>query len=130
TAPGVPASAMANPERKAEMKAFAALGEHIPPHGFERWARRSETQAWLKRFCTPQPLNCFDKGVSALVDPSDLPVSRHYIWCEEHTPSPFEAFYARYKDDPRWRCHALPCLHDAMIEMPDAVNALLCAIAD
>ena len=119
------AAEMSTPERTAEIAASAPTGQHRPPSGFERWSEDPDTIAWLKRMTTPHPAGCFGKGVSRITDPSEQPFERSYIHCARHDPSPFGPFYDSYRDDPRWQCHQMDCLHDAMLDRPEALTALL-----
>ncbi|MEM9062304.1 MAG: alpha/beta fold hydrolase [Pseudomonadota bacterium] len=123
TESGQGATAFAPPERAAEIRA-ATVDGMVAPTGFERWAARAEDLAWLRRMCTPHPANCFDRGVVLTGREAEV-AHRSYILCDEHNPSPFRQFHDRYADDPAWICHRLPCLHDAMVEMPDALADLL-----
>lgn len=122
---------MSIPSRREEMAA-APRDAHgnLMPNGFERWVSDPDTLAWLKTRTTPHPAACFGKGVSRVTDPSTLPVRRSFILCGGHVPSPFWQFYDRYKDHPDWTCHVMDCLHDAMIEEPDQLCALLAAKPD
>jgi hypothetical protein len=97
----------------------------IPPQRFETWAADPTTQAWLASKTTPHPRNCFDQGLELCVDPGTLPCQRHYIICAANRPSAFWTFYDRYRADPAWRTQQLDCLHDAMIEAPEALGDLL-----
>lgn len=116
---------MSIPSRRAEMAKAAAGDGHVAPNGFERWSENPETIAWLKKMATPHPKACFGKGVSRITDPSLGAFARHYVLCARHDPSPFQAFYARYATDPRWNCHRIDSLHDAMVDHPDTVTDLL-----
>ncbi|MEM9012095.1 MAG: alpha/beta hydrolase [Pseudomonadota bacterium] len=124
TESGQAASDMAPPGRAAEIAAAIQPDGTITPNGFERWAASPERIAWLRRMCTPHPAACFGKGV-ALSGREREVASRSFILCEAHNPSPFWQFYERYVDDPGWQVHRLPCLHDAMLEMPEELTALL-----
>ena len=119
------ASDMSTPERSAEIAASAPSGQHRPPSGFERWSEDADKIAWLKQMTTPHPAGCFGKGVSRVTDPSEQPFMRSYIHCARHDPSPFCAFAARYSADPRWHSHQMDCLHDAMVDRPEELSALL-----
>ena len=112
-------------ERADEFKALFDEMPAIPPTGFHRWVSDSDTQAWLQRMTTPQPTTCWTNGVSEIVDPAALNLGRTYILCKQHSPSPFEKVHARYRNDPQWQCHTLNCLHDAMLEKPRELVALL-----
>lgn len=124
TMTGQAASDMANPERAAEIqKAIQADGTMLPT-GFHRWVAAPEAIALLQARCTPHPGVCFGQGVTLTGGERQIN-RRSFILCEHHQPSPFWQFYERYKDDPAWDVHRLPCLHNAMMEMPDALTDLL-----
>lgn len=119
------ASDMAPAARRAEIEAASRGQGHTQPSGFERWSENPQTIAWLRRMTSPHPRACFGKGVSRVDDPSFGPFQRSYIYCARHDPSPFKQFHERYKNDPRWHSHSLDCLHDAMLDRPDELAALL-----
>ena len=126
TQSGMAPDKMANPERAAEMAAARAASTtgHVPPSGFHRWAKDPKTIAWLKSKTTDHPSTCFGKGVELIGDPFAVP-RRSFILCNGAHPTPFWQFHDTYKDDPDWEVHQLDCLHDAMIEMPEELCALL-----
>ncbi|MEM7303468.1 MAG: alpha/beta fold hydrolase [Pseudomonadota bacterium] len=116
--------------RSAEIAKAAVGHKHVPPSGFERWSSSPENLDWLKRMTTPHPRSCFGAGVSRVDDPSAGPFKRTYIACAKHDPSPFLSFYQRYKDDPRWHCVSMDCLHDAMVDQPAELADLLLEAAN
>ncbi|MEZ5789911.1 MAG: alpha/beta fold hydrolase [Nitratireductor sp.] len=118
------ANRMANPERVREIEKAIQSDGTILPTGFERWVTSEENIRWLEKMCTPHPANCFSNGVT-LSGNEDRISRRHFILCEHHKPSPFWQFYDRYKEDPTWHVSTLPCLHDAMIEMPQEVTDII-----
>ncbi|NRB30066.1 MAG: alpha/beta hydrolase [Rhizobiaceae bacterium] len=124
TKSGMPANQMATPERAAEIRASIRPDGTIAPNGFERWAADPEAIAMLKQKCTPHPAACFGKGVTLTGREKDV-AHKSYILCEKHQPPPFWQFYEKYVNDPAWSTTKLPCLHDAMIEMPDRVVELI-----
>ena len=123
------ATSMSTFERAAEIAKAAANNTHVPPNGFERWTADPQKLAWLKRMTTPHPGACFGKGVAEITDPSTQDFARTYILAAQHDPSPFQQFYAKYKDDPRWDCYRMDCLHDVMVEQPEALARLLESLA-
>lgn len=124
TESGVPANRMANPERAKEIEKAIQPDGSIRPTGFERWVASPQRIEWLRSMCTPHPGSCFTKGVT-LGDGEGSVRHRHYILCERHRPSPFWQFHDRYSNDPQWHVSKLDCLHDAMLEMPEAVAELI-----
>jgi pimeloyl-ACP methyl ester carboxylesterase len=123
TESGTPATALSSPERTAEIEAARRPDGHMDAAGFERWVS-PERIDWLKTMVTPQPGACFGKGVTLSGREREV-VRRDYIICTRHKPSPFWRFYETYQDDPGWTCHEIDCLHDAMIEAPERLVALL-----
>lgn len=126
TQSGMAANKMANPERAAEMAALVAATKRsgIPANGFERWVADPETQDWLRSKTTPHPKNCFGKGVTFQDDPFAVP-QKTFVLAAQHNPSPFQQFFARYKDDAAWDTHSIQCLHDIMIEQPETLADIL-----
>lgn len=116
---------MARNPRRPEIEALAKTNTPVEPYGFENWSADPDRQAWLRQFATPHPSRCFTMGVSPVVDVSGLDLGRTYILCGDYTPSPFWQYHNLYKDDPRWRCYVMDCFHDAMVDQPDALAALL-----
>ena len=114
---------MSNPERAAEVAAARRPDGHIDPTGFERWVS-PERIDWLKSMATPQPGSCFGKGVTLNGAQHEV-TERDYIICLRHKPSPFWQFYEKFRNAPDWRVHELDSLHDAMIEVPEALVDIL-----
>ncbi|MEC7765004.1 MAG: alpha/beta hydrolase [Pseudomonadota bacterium] len=120
---GQSAASLSNPERAAEVAAARRPDGHMDPTGFERWVAPERIE-WLRSMATPQPGSCFGKGVTLDGRENEI-ANKDYIICLRHKPSPFWAFYEKYRDAPGWRSHELDCLHDAMIERPDELVAIL-----
>jgi len=120
---GLSAAQLSSPERAAEVAAARRPDGHTDPTGFERWVSPERIE-WLKSMTSPQPGACFGKGVTLTGRQNEVS-SRDYIICTRHKPSPFWRFYEQFKVDPKWRTHRLDSLHDAMIEVPDQLVALL-----
>jgi len=122
TQSGISAAAM-HPERAAEVAKMTRPDGHTDPSAFERWVS-PERIDWIKTMTTPQPGTCFDKGVTLTGREAEVP-ERQYILCTSNGKSPFSQFWEQYRDDPRWACHQIDSLHDAMIEHPRALAELL-----
>lgn len=124
TVGGVAANVLSTPGRAAEIASARRSDGHIDPTGFHRWVSDPEKIEWLKSRCTPHPATCFGNGVTLSGREAEVP-RKDYILCERHEPSPFRQFHELYADRPGWRSFTLPCLHDAMIEMPDELTEIL-----
>ena len=122
TESGVSAAAM-HPERAAEVARMTRPDGHTDPSAFERWVS-PERIAWIKTMTTPQPGSCFAKGVTLSGREAEV-TRRDYILCTANAKSPFWQFWERYRAAPGWRCHQIDSLHDAMIEAPGALTAIL-----
>lgn len=128
TQSGQSASDLSIASRAGEIARAAEGHKHVPPNGFERWTSSTEKQDWLRRMTTAHPRPCFGEGVSAITDPSTQDLTRLYILCTQHDPSPFIQFHQRYQDDKLWHCETLNCLHDAMVEKPKELADILMRI--
>jgi pimeloyl-ACP methyl ester carboxylesterase len=117
------AAALSSPERAAEVAAAKRPDGHTDPTGFERWVS-AERIAWLKTMATPQPGTCFGAGVTLTGRQNEV-ARRDYIICTRHKPSPFWRFHEKYRAAPGWHSHEIDSLHDAMIEAPEALAAIL-----
>jgi len=115
---------MALPELKAK-RANAVLPDGtIEPDLFHQWSENPEKIEWLKQLTMPHPANCFTQGVELTGRESDVR-NRTYILAGKNRPSHFEPFYERFKTDPKWQVHVLPCLHDVMVELPNELSGIL-----
>ena len=124
TVSGVAANVLSTPGRATEIAAARRTDGHIDPTGFHRWVSDPDKIEWLKSRCTPHPATCFGNGVTLSGRETEV-ARRDYILCEKNQPSPFRQFHELYTDHPGWRSFTLPCLHDAMIEMPDELTEIL-----
>lgn len=124
TASGQSAFSIGTPERAAEVRASMTGGYLVPPTGFDRWTADPDKRAWLASRTTPHPIRCFSEGPTLTGAERTIARKMHII-CTRHRPSPFWAFDDRYADDPGWETARLDCLHDAMVELPEATADLI-----
>ena len=116
-------SSMSNKQRAAEIAAARREDGHIEATGFERWVSPERIE-FVKSRTTPQPGSWFGKGVQLGGRQHEI-AKKDYIICARHRPSPFWHFYEKYRQESGWQCHELDCLHDAMLEQPAALAAIL-----
>ena len=121
---GQPLSPMTNPERAREIEAARRPDGHVNPTGFDRWTSDPGLRARLERMTTAHPAPCLEKGVTLTGREREVPV-RDYVICSRNRPSNFWQFHDSRKDAPDWRTFELPCMHDAMLEMPDELAGIL-----
>ena len=122
---GVSLFATANPERMRRFDAQIAEGRFtVEPDLFHAWTDDEEKQEWLRKLCTPHPIECFRRGVT--LSGREVEVrARHYIVAERNKPSAFWAEYERVRGKPGWQVNGIDALHDAMIERPHELAVML-----
>jgi pimeloyl-ACP methyl ester carboxylesterase len=99
-------------------------GLTIPPISAETFRVNERDRAWVDRLCTPQPIACMTEKLA--LTGAYRGVRRKVFIRAQNYPSPaFEPTYERLKGDPGWTAHLLPCGHDVMIDMPDALAEIL-----
>ena len=113
-----------NPERAAEIAAARRPDGHVNPSGFDRWISDPERKAWLRTMTTAHPAPCMEKGVTLTGREHEVP-KKDYILCTAYEKSLFRKFHEALKQASDWRTFELPCLHDAMLEMPDELVEIL-----
>ena len=79
----------------------------------------------VDELATPMPLGCFTERLK--LTGKHKTIRKHVYVHATVLPreSPFKPFYERVKDDPAWSAHTLACGHDAMLDMPERVTAIL-----
>lgn len=126
---GLSLFATANPERLAGFEAQLADGGFmISPDLFDAWTDDPAIKAWLKTMCTPQPVECFRKGVTLTGREAEV-AHRHYIIAARNRPSAFWGEYERVRARPDWTVDEIAAKHDAMVEDPDGLAMRLEAYA-
>jgi pimeloyl-ACP methyl ester carboxylesterase len=75
-----------------------------------------------------QPARCFSQKIRLVHPAPSFP--RSYIHCTKKTGHDvFQQFADRFRDDADWGCHTLDTSHSPNVTAPDALVALLLAIA-
>lgn len=85
-------------------------------------------RAWVDAKCTPQPIGAMHQKLR-LTGARDRVAKKAYIRAAGHESPYFDRYYEALRRDPAWRCEALPCGHDVMVDMPEELTALLLAFA-
>lgn len=126
---GVSLFAAGNPERAARFEAEAAeTGGLVSPDLFDAWTDDEALKGWLKTMCTPHPIGCFTRGVTVTERRREV-AHRCYILAARNSPSAFEVERARLAAQPGWTFDEIDAKHDAMVERPDELAAMLGAYA-
>lgn len=122
--------ATANPDRLAAFEAQLADGGFlVSPDLFDAWTDDPKRKAWLKDMCTAHPVECFRKGVTLTGREVEVR-HRHYILAENNRPSAFWGDYERVKAALGWTTDRIAAKHDAMVEAPDQLAAMLTRYVD
>ena len=89
----------------------------------------TEDLAWIMPRRRHQPARCFTQPVR-LTGGSAPSFPRTYVHCTNKIGNDvFRQFADRFRDDPAWRFHAMDASHSPNITAPEALAALLLALA-
>jgi pimeloyl-ACP methyl ester carboxylesterase len=99
-------------------------GLTAPPIKAETFRVNERDRAWVDRQCTPHPTASMTEKLS-LTGAFRGVRRKVYIRAAEYPNPAFDAAYARVKADPSWVAQEVPCGHDVMIDIPDALAELL-----
>jgi pimeloyl-ACP methyl ester carboxylesterase len=99
-------------------------GWKIPPLPAAFFLVNERDRAWVDRQCTMHPAATFQQRLR-LTGGIDRVPRVEYVRCEGFDEgSPFPPFLARARAK-GWQTHTLPCGHDAMLDLPEEVVAIL-----
>ena len=99
-------------------------GPAIPPTTAEAFHVNEHDRAWIDRQCTPHPTGTSTEKL--MLTGAYRGVGRRiYVRAGDYASSVFDGYYERCKVDPGWTAHVLPCGHDIMVDMPDALAGIL-----
>jgi pimeloyl-ACP methyl ester carboxylesterase len=96
----------------------------IAPTPAETFRVNERDRAWVDRMCTPHPVAAITERLS-LTGAYRAVRRKVYIRAADYPNPAFQETYQRLKDDAGWVAHLLPCGHDVMIDMPDALAEIL-----
>jgi hypothetical protein len=96
----------------------------VAPIPAEVFRVNPQDQAWIDRQCVPQPLKCFEQRLPLTGAWTQVP-KRVYIYAAGWEPSAFTPFYERLQQDPAWHTVSVPCGHEVMVDMPQALAQIL-----
>ncbi len=123
---------LAPPEMvKLQIEGAAANGGFaVPPTPALAFEVNEKDRAWVDAMCTPQPIGCMNErikftggGISA------VPRKIYILAANWGSGRGFRRYYEQVKDQPGWTRFELACGHDAMIDMPEGLAAILIANA-
>jgi len=114
------------PDRRRALEDGAAAGMDDPlePLSAQWFGLNPTDRAWVDGFCTPQPRGTYATPVRITGAIAGIP-KRTYIRATGYASEFFDASMARCAADPGYVIRRLACGHDAMIDDPDRLVALL-----
>lgn len=122
--------AKTNPERLARFETQTRDGGFlVEPDMFDAWTDDPDKRRCLETMCTPHPIGCFQNDVTLSARQNEVG-ERHYIICDRNYPSPFHAEYRRVSKLDGWTTHHIDSKHDAMVERPEDLAAILHRISE
>jgi pimeloyl-ACP methyl ester carboxylesterase len=117
--------AIQGPERAARLRAAARDGWRVGPLPASYFAVASAADAaWVDRRSVDQPIGTFEQALALTGAWQEVP-SLTYVRALGHVNGPFARYSDKFATDPRWHYREVPCGHDVMIDMPDALAELL-----
>ena len=97
----------------------------IPPPPPEAFGPPSAAvRDFAARKMSPHPLACFTQPL-ALTGGVERIRRKTYIYCNDPQPTTLTPFYEKVRGRPDWTVHTLPCTHNAQLDMPRELAALL-----
>jgi pimeloyl-ACP methyl ester carboxylesterase len=114
-------------ERLAELRQRVherGAGWLIPPPSAAFFKVNEADQAWVDGKTVPHPLACFEQRIR-LTGALNKVARRLYIRAAGYPSAVYDTITERLRADSAWWVHTVPCGHDVMIDMPDALAKLL-----
>jgi hypothetical protein len=81
-----------------------------------------------KKGCVPHPFASLRQSIR-LGEAVDRSVAKQYVLARDSAGAPFNRFYEKFRDDPCWQTHVLPCGHDVLAECPAELSRILLSAA-
>ena len=115
---------------KVQLDGAAAHGGFaVPPTPAAAFAVNEADRAWVDAMCTPQPLGCMTERIKLTGAVDRIRHKVFILAAGWGAGRGFRRYYEQVKDMPGWTRFELACGHDAMIDMPEGLAAILLANA-
>lgn len=106
------------------LEAVDETGTMIQPLSARHFGVNDDDVEWVDRMCTPHPIACFLQKLR-LTGREGLVTRRTYVRTDRF-PSPVtQAMFAKFETVAGWKTATLDCGHDAMLDDPAGLAALL-----
>jgi pimeloyl-ACP methyl ester carboxylesterase len=113
------------PERAARMREEGERVGSVTPPPLSLWGlTKPEHIDFVKPREVRHPYRCFSQKIK-LAGEAIARLPKTFVYCSSPATGSFDAFAARYRNDPAWKFFELKTGHDAMILMPEQVAQTL-----
>lgn len=99
-------------------------GYGVPPIPLEVFRLNERDRAWVDQMCTPHPLATMTEAIALKGDYRKVK-NKTFVLATAWEPNPFRRFYEQVGVETDWFRREVECGHDAMLDSPEAVTALL-----
>jgi pimeloyl-ACP methyl ester carboxylesterase len=114
------------PERAARMREEGERAGSVTPPPVSLWGlTKQEHIDFVKPREVPHPYRTMAQPIRLTNADALARIPKTFVYCSSPATGSFDAFAAKYRNDPAWRFHELKTGHDAMILMPEAVAEIL-----
>jgi pimeloyl-ACP methyl ester carboxylesterase len=114
------------PERAARLREEGERAGSVTPPPVSLWGlAKPEHIEFVKPREVRHPYRTMAQPIRLENEAALARIPRTFVYCSSPATGSFDAFAAKYRNDPAWRFHELKTGHDAMILMPEAVADIL-----
>jgi pimeloyl-ACP methyl ester carboxylesterase len=99
----------------------------LPPRPAAAFHVNEKDRAWVDALCVPHPIRCFTQKLTH-TGARERIANRTYIRAAGYPNEGFDAARAKAQAN-GWRIYDVPCGHDVMVDMPDALVKILEEVA-
>jgi pimeloyl-ACP methyl ester carboxylesterase len=116
---------LVSPAMRERITAAVTKGEGtIAPVPAAVFQVNENDRAWVDGLCVPQPIATFTETIT-LTGARERVAKKVYIRAKGYEALAFDAALAKVRSRPSWSAFELPCGHDIMVDMPEALAAIL-----
>lgn len=99
----------------------------LPPRPAAAFHVNEKDRAWVDALCVPHPIRCFTQKLTH-TGARERIANRTYIRAAGYPNEGFDAARAKAQAND-WRIYDVPCGHDVMVDMPEALVKILEEVA-
>lgn len=118
-------AALVSPAMRERIATAVTNGEGtIAPVPAAVFQVNEKDRAWVDGLCVPQPIATFTETITQ-TGARERVAKKVYIRAKGYEALAFDAALAKVRARPSWSAFELPCGHDIMVDMPEALAAIL-----